>query len=52
MPQHRLSQLLFGYRTVADVAGEPGVRIPRALTGLLEVLFPLQWAHVSRADYF
>jgi len=52
MPQHRLSQLLFGYQTVADVAGEPGVRIPRALTGLLEVLFPLQWAHVSRADYF
>ena len=52
MPQHRLSQLLFGYRTVAGVAGEPGVRIPRALTGLLEVLFPLQWAHVSRADYF
>jgi hypothetical protein len=52
MPQHRLGELLFGYRTVADVAGEPGVRIPRALTALLEVLFPLQWAHVSRADYF
>jgi hypothetical protein len=52
MPQHWLSQLLFGYRTVADVAREPGVRIPRALSGLLEVLFPPQWAHVSRADYF
>jgi hypothetical protein len=52
MPQHRLSQLLFGFRTVADVAGEPGVRVPQALRGLLEVLFPLQWAHVSRADYF
>jgi len=52
MAQHWLSPLLFGFRTVAEVASEPGVRIPQALRGLLGVLFPLQWAHVSRADYF
>ena len=52
IPQHRLSQLLFGFRTVADVAQEPEVRIPAAVVDLLEVLFPLHWAHVSRPDYF
>ena len=52
IPQHRLSQLLFGFRTVADVAPEPGVRVPTGLRELLDVLFPLHWAHVSRPDYF
>jgi len=52
LPQQRLSQLLFGFRTVADVAREPGVRIPGRLEELLDVLFPLHWAHVSRPDYF
>lgn len=52
IPQHRLSQLLFGFRTVADVAAEPGVRVPAGLRELLDVLFPFHWAHVSRPDYF
>ena len=52
IPQDRLSQLLFGFRTVTDVAREPGVRIPAGLVDLLDVLFPLHWAHVCRPDYF
>ena len=59
IPQHRLSQLLFGFRTVADVARDPGVRVAAGLGGskrsetqLLDVLFPFHWAHVSRPDYF
>jgi len=52
IPQHRLTQLLFGFRTVADVSAEPGVRVPGGLRDLLSVLFPLHWAHVCRPDYF
>ena len=52
IPQHRLSQLLFGFRTVADVAAEPGVRVPTGLRELLDVLFPFHWAYVSPPDYF
>ncbi len=52
VPQHVLSQLLFGFRTVADVTADAGVRVPRKLLRLLSVLFPFHWPHVSRPDYF
>ena len=40
IPQHVLSQLLFGFRTVADVVADVGVAVPAKLVGLLSVLFP------------
>jgi len=52
IPQDRLTQLLFGFRTVADVSAEASVRVPAGMRDLLSVLFPLHWAHVSRPDYF
>jgi len=52
IPQCFLSRLLFGYQTVEEVSAEPGVRVPGGVKDLLQVLFPLQWAHVSRPDWF
>ena len=52
IPHNVLSQLLFGFRTVADVASDAGVHVPTKLRPLLDALFPFHWAYVSRPDYF
>jgi predicted acetyltransferase len=52
IPQMRLTQLVFGYRGVDDVALEPDVDIPADAAPLLAILFPVghPWMYVP--DWF
>ena len=52
MPQMRLVQLVFGYRTVDDVALEDDVDVPADALPLLDALFPVgdPWMYVP--DWF
>jgi predicted N-acetyltransferase YhbS len=52
IPQKFLMQLVMGYRPVAEVTEEDGVRMPKASRRLLEVLFPVGYAHVWHVDRF
>jgi len=52
IPQPILTQLLIGYRTVADAMTEPGVRIPRAAVAPLNALFPPALPYCLCADRY
>jgi predicted acetyltransferase len=52
IPQRRLTQLLSGYRSVADISSDPAVRIPAKLLAPLAALFPELHPHILKADRF
>jgi len=45
-------QMVFGYRSIRSLAGEPGVRIPAADRRYLEVLFPERNSFLFAPDQF
>jgi predicted acetyltransferase len=52
MPQSRLTQLLFGYITVAEAAVAPGSNIPYTASPLMAALFPPTVASIAGLDWF
>jgi len=52
MPQSRLTQLLFGYITVAEAAVAPGSSIPYTASPLMAALFPPTVASIAGLDWF
>ena len=52
IPQLVLSQLILGYRSVADIANDPGVTIPSSCRYLLQTLFPKHNAYMWWSDRF
>jgi hypothetical protein len=52
LPQARLTQLLFGYITVAEAAAAPGSQVPYAALPILAALFPPVVAHIAGMDWF
>lgn len=46
IPQTALLQLALGYRSVAEAAGSPDVRIPRYVKPAMEILFPMTPANM------
>ena len=52
MPQARLTQLLFGYITVAEAAAAPGSSIPYVASPIMAALFPPTSAYIVGLDWF
>jgi predicted acetyltransferase len=52
MPQARLTQLLFGYVTVAEAAVAPGSSIPYTASPIMAALFPPTVAYIAGLDWF
>lgn len=52
LPQARLTQLLFGYVTVAEAAAAPGSQVPYAALPILAALFPPVVAYIAGLDWF
>jgi predicted acetyltransferase len=52
LPQDRLTQLLFGYITVAEAAVMPGSSIPYAASPIMAALFPPVAACIAGLDWF
>ncbi|MDH7602175.1 MAG: GNAT family N-acetyltransferase [Armatimonadota bacterium] len=52
IPQPRLAQLVYGYRSARDMLTEPGVVFSGAALSILETLFPPQNPYVWAADHF
>lgn len=52
IPQMILTQLVMGYRGVADVINEPGVHIQKKAQPILDILFPKTSAYMWWSDRF
>ncbi len=52
IPQDRLMQMVWGFRSADDVAEDPGVVIPHMVRPLLDVLFPPVTACMAGLDWF
>ena len=52
MPQLVLTQLIMGYRSMADVVSEPGVFIPKKAQPVLDLLFPKRDGYMWWSDRF
>ncbi|MCS7221014.1 MAG: GNAT family N-acetyltransferase [Anaerolineae bacterium] len=52
IPQDRLMQLVMGFRSLPDVAGDPDVSIPDVAMPFLEVLFQPTAAGMAGLDWF
>ena len=52
LPQQGLIQLLYGYRTPAEIAGMPGAEIPSGALALLETVFPREDSYCDWPDRY
>ena len=52
IPQLLLTQLIMGYRDIADVMGEKNVSVPKTALPLLQILFPKRDAYMWWSDRF
>ena len=52
IPLRWLSGMITGYHSIAELAVSNGVKIPRRLVGLLQILFPRAWAFVYQGDNY
>lgn len=52
LPQTRLTQLLFGYITVAEAAAAPDSDIPYTASPIMAALFPPVVAYIAGLDWF
>ncbi|MCD6290267.1 MAG: hypothetical protein J7M34_07165, partial [Anaerolineae bacterium] len=52
IPQDRLIQMVFGFRSIYDVSEDPGVSVQEVMRPLLDVLFPLKVSYIAGLDWF
>lgn len=52
IPQTKLTQLLIGYRTAAEVQSDEGVEIPTSALSWLNALFPASYPYIWWSDRF